>query len=168
MKPLFLIAFSVLVLTAKTGLSHSYFVSIATMEYNDSTQSIDVSLKMTAHDFESILETKFNQRIHIENIADTSEIGRYTQLYLSDNFVLTSENQAAVMIYVGKEVTLRDELFFYLSFISVKNPKTVHIKNTLLFSPFPQQQNIVHYQVGSIKKTVTLVASKPEEEIKFD
>lgn len=149
-------------------MAHGYFVSTANMEYDDLTKSIEVSVKLTAHDFEHILENKFAQRIHIENVADTSEIGLFVQSYLKEHFVVTSAGVAGQFGYTGKEVTLRDELFFYFTFSGVNDPAAIQIKNTLLFTEFPQQQNIVHYKWGERTKSVTLVAAKPESEIKLD
>jgi len=148
--------------------AHGYFVSTTTMEYDAVTKSIEVSTKMTAHDFENILENKFVQRIHIENVADTSEIGLFVQSYLKEHFVIISGGKTPDFSYVGKEVTLRDELFFHFTFSNIADPNTIQIKNTLLFTEFPQQQNIVHYKWGEKTKSVTLIAAKPESELKFD
>jgi hypothetical protein len=150
------------------SFGHNYYVSIANMEYKEAENQVDVSLKMTAHDFEYLLEMKYNQRLHIENIADSSEIGRYIQVYLAENFVLISGGDTAMLNYVGKEVTLRDELFFYFSFTHIRDPKTIQIKNQLLFTLFTQQQNIVHYKYGEKTKSVTLVPSAHSAEIKID
>lgn len=148
--------------------AHGYYVSTAEMEYDSLTKSLEVSLKLTAHDFEVILERHFDQRIHIENVADTSAIGRYYQEYLRSHFTVISAGQTSVFGYVGKEVTLRDELFFYFTFSNVPDPKSIQIKNTLLFTEFPQQQNIVHYKYAKLSKSVTLVAAKPEAELKLE
>jgi len=163
-----LISLFTLLIAASPLFAHSYYVSTTNMEFNTQTETIDVSIKTTAHDFEHILETKYNLRIHIETIADSSEIGLYIQTYLAENFIIKSNDVQATMKYIGKEVTLRDELFFFISFSGVKNPKTIQIKNTLLFTEFAQQQNIVHYKLGDLSKSVTLVAAKPESELKFE
>lgn len=158
---------SMLVLTQIT-FAHKFYVSTANMEFNSVTNTIDVSLKLTAHDFEYVLENKFNQRIHLETVADSTEIGKFYINYLAENFVITSEEKPTVFHYLGKEVTLRDELFLYFYFKDVANPKSIQIKNTLLFKEFAQQQNIINYKYGEMAKSVTLVASKPQEEIKFN
>lgn len=77
--------------------AHNYFVSTANMEYDDSTKQIEVSVKMTAHDFEHVLEMKYQQRLHIENIADTSEIGKYIQEYLKENFVVSCGEKPVIL-----------------------------------------------------------------------
>ncbi|MBK9192115.1 MAG: hypothetical protein IPM77_11725 [Crocinitomicaceae bacterium] len=156
----------VTIILAFASHAHNYFVSTANMEYDDSTKQIEVSVKMTAHDFEHVLEMKYQQRLHIENIADTSEIGKYIQEYLKENFVVSCGEKTGDFNYYGKEVTLRDELFFYFSFSNITNPDAMHIKNTLLFTSFTQQQNIVHYKYGTKSKSVTLVLAKPEAELK--
>lgn len=166
MKSLF--SFTAMLFAGMTVFAHGYYVSTTNMEYNEEKGTIDVSTKLTAHDFEAILEEKYDLRIHIETVADTSEIGLYVQSYLNENFTITSNGIQAKMKYVGKEVTLRDELFFYFSFSEVTNPKTIQIKNTLLFTHFTQQQNIVHYKLGELAKSVTLVASKPDAELKLE
>jgi len=138
------------------------------MEYDSANVKINTSLKISAHDFEYLLEMKYNLRIHLETVTDSSEIGLYMISYLKENFIITSGGKQAEMIYLGREITLRDELFFYLSFTNVANPRTIHIKNQLLFSLFAQQQNIVNYKYGDRTKSVTLVSSAPEAEIKID
>lgn len=163
-----LLSLFAIVISTGSLFAHSYYVSTTNMEYNTQTETIDVSIKTTAHDFEHILESKYNLRIHIETIADSSEIGLYIQSYLNENFTIKSNEILATQKYIGKEVTLRDELFFFISFSGVKNPEAIQIKNTLLFTQFAQQQNIVHYKLGDLSKSVTLVASKPEAELKFE
>ncbi len=154
--------------SAFSSFAHKYYVSIANLEYNADENKIDCSLKLTAHDFEQILETKFDERIHIENVQDTSDVGLYTIDYLNDNFEIWSGGQQCVMEYLGKEVTLRDELFFYISFWGVKEPKGIKVKNSLLCKTFAKQQNIVHYRYEDQTKSVTLVPSATEAEILID
>lgn len=146
---------------------HKYYISIANMEYNFEKERIDVSLKMTAHDFEKVLRRKFETDVHIENIKDDSEIGKYCIAYLKQNFVLSSENQKAEFSYLGKEIDNREDLFFYFSFLKVKNPTSLNLISNLLFSISDDQQNIVHYKYKDQTKSVTLVPSQNNAEINF-
>jgi len=159
---LFLLAF------ASTGFGHKYYVSIAELEYDQDLKIIEGSIKMTAHDFEAILENKFNQRIHIEELSDTSEVGMYIEKYLWNHFKIISKGVELKPNFVGKEVSLRQELFLYFTFSEVKDPKDIKIINRLLFDVFPAQQNIVHYKYGEQTKSVTLVSSKTSDIIQFD
>lgn len=88
MKKLLVIAIAILVnLSAQ---AHKSYISIANMEYVDSLQRMEVSLKMTAHDFEHIIEKEFNQHVHIEEHSDTSAIGQFVIRYIEKHFTLVS------------------------------------------------------------------------------
>ena len=162
--------FILLILTSCSfaAFGHKYYVSIAELEYNATKNRIEGSLKMTAHDFEEVLNEKFGKKMEIENIVDTSDAGIYMKTYLTDHFKLYSEGEQAIPNYVGKEVNLRQDLFFYFTFTGIVNPKKVKIINTILFAQFPHQQNIVHYKYHERTKSITLVPSKKHEKISFD
>lgn len=160
--------FALLVIMASfNGLAHKFYITIADMEYNEEKARIEVSLKMTAHDFEWILEQKFKQKFVIEEVNDSSKVGEYMQAYLGQNFQLFSENKKADFNYLGKEVTDREDLYFYFTFTSLSNPAHINIISNLLFSISDLQQNIIHYKYKTETKSVTLVPSQNEAELKF-
>ena len=156
------------ILMSSTVFGHKFYVSIADLKYDEEQNRIEGSLKMTAHDFEDLLSNKFEREIDLEEVADTSKVGRYVQTYLAKHFEVYSGGKRAIPNYLGKEITLRQELFFYFTFTQVVNPKEIKVVNTLLFEMFPKQQNIVHYRFKEQTKSVTLVPLKTHEKIKFD
>lgn len=149
-------------------MGHKHYMSIANLEYNAKLKQIEVSLQVTAHDFEHILENQFKKRIHIENVADSSEIGQFIINYLKKTISLKSANQTAVFNYVGKEVTVRDQLFFYFTFTKVLDPSHIILQNSILFKLFSKQQNLMHYKYKDKTKSVTCTTQSPEGTIKFD
>ena len=151
-----------------TSFSHKFYISIADMEYKAEENRIDVTLKVTAHDFELVLKRKFDKPVHLEEIADTSEIGRYCQAYLKNNFKVYNEDYSLPQKYLGKEVTNREDLYFYFSFMDVKNPAQIKVVSNLLSSVSDLQQNIVHYKYKNQTKSVTLLPSENKAVIKFD
>ncbi len=166
MKARFLILFTLFI--GSTAFGHKFYVSIADLAFNTQENRIEGSLKITAHDFEALLENKFQKKIDIEQVADTSVVGRYVQSYLADHFKLLSGGVQAKPNYLGKEVSLRQELFFYFTFTNVKNPSEIKVISTILFGIFPEQQKFIHYKYQEQTKSVTLVPSKNHEKIKFD
>ena len=74
-----------LILLTNALFAHKFYVSIADLAYNESKQRIEGSLKMTAHDFEEVLKAKFNKSFLMEDVADSSAVGKYAQLYLAQN-----------------------------------------------------------------------------------
>ncbi|WP_070136837.1 DUF6702 family protein [Crocinitomix algicola] len=163
-----ILSFFTFLLFVNSAWSHKFYVSITDLVYNESKDRIEGSIKLTAHDFEKILSEKFNKKIVLEEVNDSSEIGRYIQYYLYENFKLKSKGIAAAPNYFGKEITLEQDLYIYFTFTNIADPKLVEIKNTVLLYHFPQQQNIVHYRYKELTKTITLVADKVHEKITFD
>ncbi|MCB9222651.1 MAG: hypothetical protein H6582_00630 [Crocinitomicaceae bacterium] len=155
-------------LFALPSLAHKFYVTIAEMEFDAVENRIKVSLKMTAHDFEHVLEDKFDGHIHIEKYDDSTEVIQYAVNYLKDHFKLFSADKQCDLNYLGKEVTLQDDLFFYFTFTNIADPSTVKIVNTLLFSLSDQQQNIVHYSYKDQTKSVTLKPAQSEAIISFE
>mgnify|MGYP000689961724 CR=1 FL=1 len=149
-------------------MAHQYFISIAEMEYNSEKNRIDVSLKMTAHDLEDVIGRKFDEKIDIMAISDTSKAFVYFQDYLKHNFRVISEEETLKISYLGKEIKNTEDLFVYFSFMNPKNPAAIKIISNLLYSISDLQQNIVHYKYSNQTKSVTLVPSQNEAEIKFD
>lgn len=156
-----------LIVAAPVAYGHKFYISIADMEYDSTGQRINVTLKVTAHDFEQVLRRKFDKPIHLEEYTDSSEVGHYIQQYLKHNFKLYSSDKQLEMIYLGREVTNRDDLYFYFFFKDVPDFTSIKIVNKLLFSVSDQQQNIVHYQYKNHTKSVTLVPAKSEDWITF-
>ncbi|MEO9531653.1 MAG: DUF6702 family protein [Crocinitomicaceae bacterium] len=149
-------------------MAHQYFISIAEMEYNSEKNRIDVSLKMTAHDLEDVIGRKFDEKIDIMAISDSSKVFVYFQDYLKHNFRVISEEEVLRMSYLGKEIKNTEDLFVYFSFLQPKNPAAIKIISNLLYSISDLQQNIVHYKYLNQTKSVTLVASENQAEITFE
>lgn len=152
-------------ITLSSVYAHKTYVSIASMEYNGKLKQIEVSLKLTAHDFEHVLENQYKKEYHIENIPDSSKIGLFIQNYVKTHFKVWSEDKLTQFKYVGKEVTVRDDLYFYFTFSNIINPKNITVSNTFLFEMFTKQQNIVHYKYANQTKSVTLISSNPKMNI---
>lgn len=159
----FLLAF-----TSFFASAHKSFISITNMEYNETEKQLEVSLKLTAHDFEHILEKEFGKQIHIENVKKGSKIDLFIIAYLTKHFSVTSANENGTLNYVGREVTIKDELFFYFTVKKIKNPSRIVVKNTFLFEIFKQQQNIIHYKLKGKTKSLTLVSLKKKGILLFD
>lgn len=162
----FLIAF--LLLSAHLCFGHQFYISIADMEYDSVNNRINVSLKMTAHDFEHVLELKSGEKLVLEEISDSSAENELIAQYLKHNLKLFSKDEELEMSYLGLEVTNRDDVYCYFFFSNAADYSTIKIINKLLFSISDQQQNIVHYKYSGFTKSVTLVPAKSEEWITFN
>ena len=67
-------------------------------------------------------------------MADSSKIGLFIQSYIEKHFTLLSQKQKAIFSYIGKEVTVRDDLYFYFTFKQILDPINITVSNTFLRS----------------------------------
>ncbi|MDX1350001.1 MAG: DUF6702 family protein [Putridiphycobacter sp.] len=162
-----LLSLMLVLMSVLPAFAHKHYISIANMAYNASAKQIEVSLQVTAHDFEHILENHFKKRIEIETVSDSSEVGRFMIAYLNKNIQLKSANNSAKFNYVGKEVNVRDQLFFYFTFTEVLDPSHIILENSILFQLFSKQQNIAHYKFKEATKSITCTSQSPVADIKF-
>lgn len=161
-----LLVFTILISTLSFG--HKFYVSIADLAWDAEHKRIEGSMKLTAHDVEDMLANKFQRKIDLEQEADTSEVGKYLQTYLARNVIVKSDGKQATPNYLGKEITMRGELFIYFTFTNVSNPANIIVTNKVLFELFPKQQNIVHYAYKDQRKSLTLLPLKPDGKIEFE
>jgi hypothetical protein len=162
------ILFSIFFLVAGQSMAHKYYVSICDLAYNEEKGTIEGYIKLTAHDLEKILQSEFPQKVVLEEVSDSSDIGIVMQNYLHENVALYSNGKKATLSYIGKEVTLRDELYIYISFSNISDPGSIELYSNLLYEYFKSQQNIVHYKYKDLTKSVTLTLAKKRDKIKFD
>jgi hypothetical protein len=87
---------------------------------------------------------------------------------LKHNFRVSSEEEALILSYLGKEIKNTEDLYVYFSFLKPKNPAKLKVVSNLLYSISDLQQNIVHYKYLNQTKSVTLVASENHAEITFE
>lgn len=158
----------VAILAGTSSFAHKFYVAVFNMEWNEADQRIDVFCKATAHDFQGLIENELNLRIDLDTISKNEVLSTWTANYLKKNFQLSSLNKEATFNYIGMEVTERLNAFFYFTFTDVLNPKKVKFSCKFLFDRFSKQQNIVHYKNGDQTKSVTLVSSSSNGEIKFE
>lgn len=149
--------------------AHKHYISITEIEWKAESGVFEASLKLTAHDFEHMLEDEGLSSIHIEKMKEGDEHYKKTLSILTRDFrVYTGEEQCEIQ-FVGWEVTTDDQLFLYLKFV----PQTkidfneVTISQNILFAKFSQQQNIVHFKHEDEVKSETLITDKASTTFKL-
>lgn len=158
-----------LVFLGTNGLAHKHYVSITDMEWKADEGHFEASVKLTAHDFEHLLEDEGLPEFHIEKMTEGDEHYKKTMKILTQNFRVYAGEEQCEIVLVGWEVNKEDELFFYLKFIpqSKTDFKEVTVAQNLMFSKFSDQQNIVHFKNGEELKSETLVADKTKAVFKL-
>ena len=127
---------------------HKYHTSFTRIDYNKETKSLEVSIKVFAHDLLPTLNKRLGTKVDLEN---TKNIDKILQDYLAEKFVFkTNTGEAIHFKWVGKE--LETEIIrFYIEIPFNGELENAEIKNTMFFETFARQVNLISIYYGDKK-----------------
>lgn len=130
---------------------HNFHVSIAEVDYNTSSKSFEVSLKVFTDDLEKALGRKYQLgRVYLNKSKKYNE---YIAKYIKANFyILNSKKQKIKMSFLGKELE-NDVIWIYFEFPYKSSPKSLKLHNSVLVELFSDQTNMVNTNYKGQKKT---------------
>ena len=135
---------------------HAYYISFCEMEYNPDSKSVEVSVKLTAHDLDKELEDIYKVDIRLDKQSDS--LGSILKNYLIETIKINQGKKSLNLVLDGYEYDLTGDLYLFFHFQKFAKSKPFELKSNLLFLNFPEQQNIVSFKIGEEKfeKTLTV------------
>jgi hypothetical protein len=131
--------------------AHEFHTSLAQIQYNKTSHSFEVSLRVFTDDLEAALtrENK-NQKV---SIADAKVADPLIEKYVNKHLgILNKQNQKQPMTFVGKEIEV-DVTWIYIEISSTGDLGGLRIQNSILTELFDDQVNIVN--LNYLRKTST-------------
>ena len=111
--------------------------------------------EITAHDIVYLFE---NEKLGLLKPAFKEDkeyfIDSILKKYINKHFMVFHKKNKVDLTFLGNEISLDGILMVYMESKMKKPLKSIEIKNDLLISSFPNQQNIVNLK-GSIKSSYT-------------
>ncbi|OWY19895.1 peptidase E [Sphingobacteriales bacterium UPWRP_1] len=147
-------------------LLHSYYVSITQIEYNQYTQSVEISCKIFTDDLEAALEKATGEKMHLGTDRENPDASQYVRQYLKDRLQFELNGKPVQYNFVGKEISA-DATWCYLEISGVRELKSLKVTSQLLTDVFETQSNIVHITTGKNKKSLLLSKVKASDTVTF-
>ena len=136
--------------------SHETYISIAEIEIK-SDRKIEISLDITAHDFEYAYKKENNVTVK-PKVQKNSGLEYFDdvviQNYIEKHFLITQFKDTINLDLIGNEINLEGLLSIYIQGNLNNNTDNLKIYNDLLVDVFPSQQNIVNLK-GLKKESFT-------------
>lgn len=147
---------------------HKYYVSITQVNYSDKDKSIQITCRLFIDDIESTLNTRYGIESKLATKNELKNIDSYVEKYLRNNVKIHINGKETAYNFIGKEYDT-DVMKCYLEipFPEKKNLQTLEISNTLMFDMYPDQQNIIHFKIGDIKKSFVLLKGDSKAVLKL-
>ena len=146
MNPLIINFFTLLFLLV---FPHKYYVSTTLIDFDNKTQSFEITLKVFYDDLEKDLKLDSKK---VDYIKDYEYLNEIYKPYLNQNFQINFDNKAILINYLGFEKK-QDQINFYMEINSDLLGQSIEIQNSILYNSFPNQKNIILIRKGKFRKS---------------
>lgn len=136
---------------------HKYYLSATEVTYSEKSESLQITSRYFIDDFESMMKERYNIDPQLVSDNEIENIDYYFNKYLQGRFTIKINGERIKLAFLGKEYD-NDVVKCYIESekVKFKSIQNIEIKNSSLFEMFEDQQNIIHIQMGSIKKSYNL------------
>lgn len=144
---------------------HPFYVSITSVDYNESAQRVEISCRIFYDDLEAALKAGGNLKVDLIKPKDKQLIDSLLSTYLQDHFRLAVNGTPLSLRYVGYEIE-DDVAWCFLEASNIKTVSNIAITNRILLDQFPKQSNILHVTAHGERKSTKL--DNPERRATFE
>lgn len=145
---------------------HKFYVGIYQISYSGKKQEVQITARIFIEDIEKALESKYQKKIYLATPKEIPETNGLLKEYLAEKMFLKVNNSEKKMLFLAKE-TEDNVLICYLTIPMPKKITSVEIHNSILTEIYPEQQNIIHFTINGIKKSLLLTDSETEGKVEF-
>ncbi len=155
--------------------AHDSYFSFAEIEYIAEKEKVEITLVITAHDFEDYLLKSKKISSPLENALtdslETTIICKEIQSHFVLKSALSSSNFTTNefnLIYEGYQLLLNGEIEFYFSAVNVPIQKGISIHFDLMMDYFPLQQNKITFTYLDKKRTCVFLPNSRNQFIEIN
>ena len=153
MKRIAILVFSVLFLSSFAV--HKFYVSVTQIDYVQSKKRIELTSRIFIDDLEKGLNKRFNKKVNLTSTKELPEAEELIKSYLKEKIKISINKKPQNIEFLAREVE-GDVLILYTKIAISKKINTFEIYNSLLTEVYADQQNIVHTNINSNKKSILL------------
>ena len=145
---------------------HKFYVSVTQIDYVPNKKRIEITSRIFIDDLEKALTKKYQRKPNITSSNELPEAEEWIKTYVKEKIKISINKKPQVIEYLAKEVE-GDVLIIYTKIVISKKINTFEFYNSLLTETFQDQQNIVHTNINSNKKSFLLTNSVFQEKIDY-
>lgn len=164
MKRIAILVFSVLFLSSFAV--HKFYVSVTQIDYVPSKKRIELTSRIFIDDLEKGLNKRFNKKVNLTSTKELPEAEELIKSYLKEKIKISINKKPQNIEFLAREVE-GDVLILYTKIAISKKINTFEIYNSLLTEVYADQQNIVHTNINSNKKSILLTNTELKGKIDY-
>jgi hypothetical protein len=145
---------------------HKFYVGVFQIDYFKEKKAVQITARLFIDDLEKALYKKHNKHIYITTKDEIAEANTLIANYLSEKLKIKINNKSQTLQFLTKEQ--EDNIVIcYLKIPFKDNIKDFEITNTVLSDIFKEQQNLVHLNLNSNKKTLLFTNTETNQKLKY-
>jgi hypothetical protein len=135
--------------------AHPFYISVTEVNQNAKDQTLEISCKMFADDFEQILEKNYKKQLDISTEKDKTEFDKLIPDYMARHLSFVVDSKPVHFSYVGYEKD-KESVYCYLQIDKVPSVKKIDINNSILHDFNNSEINIMHVVVNGHRQSTKL------------
>ena len=145
---------------------HKFYVGVFQIDYFKEKKAVQITARLFIDDLEKALYKKHNKHIYITTKDEIAEANTLIANYLSEKLKIKINNKSQSLQFLTNEQ--EDNIVIcYLKIPFKDNIKDLEITNTVLSDIFKEQQNLVHLNLNSNKKTLLFTNTETNQKLKY-
>lgn len=125
--------------------AHKFYASLAQLDYNEETKSLEVALRIFADDLELALTKRQGHAVYLDK---TPNVAKAIRAYLQDRFeVRGRDGKVKELKWVGMEAQV-DSAWLYFEIPVAEGLDGAQLRNRILLEQYPEQVNTTILKTG--------------------
>lgn len=158
--------FILLVIPLMSFTLHKYYLSLTKIDYIKDEKSIQITMRIFIDDLESTLNEINEKSFELDTKHELEDTHLYIEKYISEHFQITINQTVRNFDYLGKKYE-NDVVYLFAEIENIDIINSIEIKNRILMEAFPEQQNIIKFNINNKKKSFILTSKYDKDLLKF-
>ena len=141
----FIFIFLIGLIISSNVYAHKFYVSMTDIDYNEKDKSLQISLKLTAHDLELVFKEEGKGSMNFGSELEHDSAKVYLKSYIKSHFQIEVNQKDFDHRIIGFEVFNDENMYVYIEVKNVNSVEELIIDNTVLIDDFPKQVNYIHF-----------------------
>ena len=145
---------------------HDTYFAFAEMEYDEDCSCLEISIKVSAHDLNSIAEGESNNYLGLEKTLNSKEgNSNIIEQIILQGFEINQNQKKIVSFYEGFELNNDGDCFFYFKTEKLEKG-LIDIRFDLFMNTYLEQENkLIYNKSDHSKKTFVFYGSSRETKL---
>ena len=145
---------------------HKFYVAVYQVNFAPEKKMLQITSRIFVDDLNKALEKKYSKKAFFGTEKESPEDLILVKKYFSENLLFKVNGQSKAIQFLSKELE-GDVLICYCSIKEVAKINTLEIQNSILVDWNSEQQNIMHFTIMGIKKSLLFTDSNRGEMLKY-